>query len=194
MASDVSICSNALLMLGADPIASFTEGGKGARLASNLFPDQKRDFLRMHPWNAAMRRVRLAPEATPPAFGFKAQFLLPANCLRVIGIETGSYAPEFKVEGRRLLADATVLDLQYLEDIPADQFDANMAQAMTYRMAAAMAYAMTASASLAQSMAQEADMVIRRAKAADGQEGTTDTFMDDNYSAARFAGGGWVHG
>lgn len=191
MPSDISICSNALLMLGAAPLSSFNDGTKGAQVASNLFPDQKRDFLRMHPWNAAMRRVQLAPEASPPAFGFKAQFLLPSDCLRVIGIDTGGYAPEFKVEGRRLLTDASVLNLEYIKDIPADEFDPNMAQGLTYRMAAAMAYAVTASASLAQTMAQEADMAVRRAKAADGQEGTTDEFMDDNYRAARFPGGGW---
>ena len=61
MASPVSICSNALILLGDKPIASFTDGSKAAQVAANLYPDAKRDFLRGHPWNAAIKRATLAP-------------------------------------------------------------------------------------------------------------------------------------
>jgi hypothetical protein len=38
MASSISICSNALLALGAHPINSFDEASEHARLCSNIYP------------------------------------------------------------------------------------------------------------------------------------------------------------
>lgn len=40
MASSISICSNALLALGAHPINSFGENSEHARLCSNIYPTE----------------------------------------------------------------------------------------------------------------------------------------------------------
>ncbi len=190
MATAVSICSNALIMLGADPIASFTEGTKGARVASNLYPYLARDFLRGHPWNAAMKRVQLAP-TTAPEFGWRAAFLLPNDCLRVWEVKRGEIDIEHKVEGRRVLSDVTGIDLLYICQLPEDQWDSAMVTAMTYKMAGAMAYAITASAALADGWMSAAERKIREAKTLDGQEGTPDEVGDNPLMASRYPGGGY---
>jgi hypothetical protein len=67
MATDVSICSNALLRLGAAPINSFEEADElgsniqQVRLAGNLWPTVRKAILRAHPWNCATTRVLLSP-------------------------------------------------------------------------------------------------------------------------------------
>ena len=48
MASSISICSNALLALGAHPINSFDENTEHARLCSNIYPTVRNDLLRKH--------------------------------------------------------------------------------------------------------------------------------------------------
>src|SRR3546814_19099578 len=75
MTTEVSICSNALLRLGADPINSFDEADnfgsniERARLCANLWPNVRRQVIRSHPWNCATTRVVLSPDAAAPAFG-----------------------------------------------------------------------------------------------------------------------------
>ena len=190
MATDVSICSNALVLLGQAPIASFTEGTDAARIASNLYADMARDFLRGHPWNAAMKRVQLAP-TTAPAFGWRAAFLLPNDCLRVWEVKQGDADIEHKVEGRKVLADATGIDLIYISKLPEDQWDAAMVSAMTYKMAGAMAYPITKSTSLADGWLSMAERKVKEAKTLDGQEGTPDDFGDNPLLASRYPGGGY---
>jgi len=77
MATSVSICSNALLRLGAQTIASLSESNDRARLAANLYETVRDSTLRSHPWNCAVKRVVLAPDTDVPAFDFAAQFTLP---------------------------------------------------------------------------------------------------------------------
>ena len=56
MASSVSICSNALIALGANPISSLdtsgTDGLDRVRIAANLYPTVKAAILRSHPGTA----------------------------------------------------------------------------------------------------------------------------------------------
>lgn len=189
MATSVSICSNALLMLGQKPIASFNEGTRAAQVAANLYPDAKRAFQRAHPWNACIKRERLAPEAEAPAFGFPAKFLLPAGCLRVLSV--GESNAEFKVEGRSILADASVLDLRYIVDTDEDLWTGDMVQAFTTQMAALFAYPIAASAALGDAMAAQARAALKQAKAVDGQEDTPEEIEDSPLYASRFPGGGW---
>lgn len=190
MATAVSICSNALILLGEKPIASFTEGTRAAQVASNLYPDMALDFLRAHPWNAAMKRVQLAP-TTAPAFGWRAAFLLPNDCLRVWEVKQGDTDIDHKVEGRKVLCDVTGIDLVYISKIPEDQWDTVMVTAMTYRMAGAMAYALTKSAALADGWMTAAERKFKEAKTLDGQEGTPDDFGDNPLLASRYPGGGY---
>ena len=188
MASPVSICSNALILLGDKPIASFTDGSKAAQVAANLYPDAKRDFLRGHPWNAAIKRATLAPLADAPEHGFANQFQLPADFLRMLEVVDGQ---EFKIEGRRALANTTVLRIKYVAETPEDTWDAGMVSAMTMHMAALMALPITESATKAEAIAQTAERAVRRAKAIDGMEDTPDSIEDDPLYRSRFPGGGW---
>lgn len=191
MASEVSVCSNALLMLGAKPISSLVPGGEGnadrVQLAANLWPSVRDDLLRAHPWNCAVKRRILSPDATAPAFGFSSRFLLPEDWLRTLQVGEEGDAIDFRAEGRYLLADGTVLPLVYVfrnEDV--SSWDTSLVQVATARMAAAMAYAVTQSASLAEGMERKAEMAFKRAKAEDGQDEPPYTLGDFRQTGSRF--------
>lgn len=192
MASDVSICSNALIMLGQKPIASLTENTTGARVAANLYPDAKRKFLRAHPWNAAIKRLILAPLEAAPAFGASAQFQLPDDWLRTLSADdAGGRGLEFRQEGRRIVASTNAVYLRYVANTSEGEWEAGMVEAMTVKMAALMAYAITASASLADALTAQAERALREAKSIDGQEDTPESIDDSPLMDARFPGGGW---
>lgn len=189
MATGVSICSNALLMLGAQTINDFNEPVDRAKLASNLYETVRNDLLRDHPWNCTIKRIVLAPDSTPPAFGYDQQFELPADCLRVLEVRENGGIIDHLVEGRHILANTTVLQLKYvfLNEVE-NTWDAGLVNLLTLAMAAAMAYGVTQSAALQQSFQQQLIMAKKRARAIDGQEDPPQTLGDERLYAARFQG------
>lgn len=193
MASAIEICSNALLLLGAKPIASFDEAAGSAnldraRLCANLYPPTKLAVLRSHPWNCAITRVHLSPDSTPPAFGFQYRYLLPSDWLRTLEVGDGCQLT-FKSEGRYILCDEPVFPLVYLRDCPEGDMDATLADVMTLTMAWRLAYAITASSSEEQLRYQELQAALKVARAVDGQDDPPQTFGDFPLLAARIGGG-----
>lgn len=191
MATGVSICSNALLMLGSQTINDFNEPVARASIAANLYPTVRDDLLRTHPWNCTIKRVLLAPDATPPAFGYDNQFELPADFLRVLEVGQAGLQIDYLVEGRHILANATSVELRYVYLNPVENtWDANLVALMTLAMAAAMAYAITQSAAVRDSLKQELEMAKRVARAVDGQEDPPQTLGDERLYASRFGARG----
>lgn len=193
MTTGVSICSNALLMLGAQTINSFSDASAldRAKLCANLYPTVRNKLLRSHPWNCAVKRLVLSPDVAPPAFGYSNQFQLPTDCLRVLEVCEGGANIDYRIEGRSIQANTSVLQLRYVflnED--ENTWDETLVELMTLAMAARMAYAVTQSAALEQSRMQELQMALRSAKAVDGQEEPPETLGDFPLLQARM-GGGW---
>lgn len=188
MTSPVDICSNALVQLGAMPINSFTSGGgERAILASNVYPMVRDKILRSHPWNACIKRVMLAPDVEPPAFGFRHRFLLPGDWLRTLSVGDGYCKPDYVSEGGYILCDQSALLLRYIfrNENPAT-WDSMLINVMTQALIVAFAYPITKSTSK-----QELEMrllmdALKAAKAVDGQEDPPEQMGDLLIYSARF--------
>lgn len=194
-ASDVSICSNALLLLGAKTISSFDENNDRARLASNLFESVRDSMLRSHPWNCAVKRVSLAPDLDVPAFDFDNQFTLPGDFMRVLSVGEAGLEVPFKIESGKLLSDENPALLRYIwrNDNPAT-WDDMLVRGMELAMAATMAYGITQSAALRDSMRDELARHMKQARAVDGQDDTPETLGDSPLLNARWGGASWWRG
>lgn len=60
MLTDIEVCNKALLMLGAQTIGSFPDVSTDrGQLVSALYDQARKAVLRAHPWNCAIREVRL---------------------------------------------------------------------------------------------------------------------------------------
>lgn len=185
-ATEVSICSNALLMLGAQPINDLNEPNERARLASNLYPMVRNYVLRRHPWNCAVKRVALAPDLDAPAFDWSMQFTLPPDFMRVLSV--GEYGAEvdYKIESGKLMCEENPARLRYIwrNENPAT-WDDMLVWAMTVSMKAVMAYPITQSASLEQVVEDALKDVLKQARTVDGQDEPPETVGDSPLLAAR---------
>ena len=193
MATGVSICSNALLMLGAQTINDFNDAANidRAKLCANLYPSVRDNLLRSHPWNCAIKRAVLAPDAVAPAFGYSNSFELPADFLRVLEVGTAGNQIDYLVEGRTIQASTTVLQLRYVfRNEVENTWDSALVELATLSMASVLAYPVTQSTALAQSLKQELELALRRARAIDGQEDPPQTLGDERLLAARFGAHG----
>lgn len=195
MATAVSICSNGLLRLGADPISSFDEADltgsniERARLAANLWPTVRQSVLRSHPWNCAIARALLSPDAVAPAFGYAYRFLLPPDWLRTLQVGTDADSLiDFQPEGRYLLCDESSLPLVYVFDnVNPGSWDSLLVEAFELAMATAMAYPVTKSAAAMQGYSEMATASFKKARSTDGQDAPAQTLGDFPLFTSRFS-------
>lgn len=187
--SAVTICSNALLDVGAQTISSFEEDGDRVTIVANRWESVRDAVLRSHPWNCATKRVVLAPDVGAPEFDWKYKFSKPGDWLRTLSVGERGEEVAFKDESGKILADVAVLRLRYIwrNDVPAS-WDAMLAEAMTKAMAAAIAYPITQSAALAEGKAKEFAQFMRQVRAVDGQDEPAETFGDYRLLSARTGG------
>lgn len=186
----VSICSGALLMLGKQPIASFTENSTAATLASNLYPAERRALMRRHPWNCLIERATLAASSTAPAFYYAAAFPLPADCIRLLSVGPDDDPADYRLEAGVILSSGTSLPIRYVADRDESEWDSQLVHLMTLRMAAVMAYPITKSASLADLQLASFKDALREAKGIDGQEDPPQDLGFSSLIAARQGLGG----
>lgn len=91
MASNVDIANRALTMLGASRIINLEDNRKEAREISAVFEQVRDEELRRHNWNFAIRREQLPALSTAPPFGFRYQFRVPADFMRIV--QVGEFFP-----------------------------------------------------------------------------------------------------
>ena len=115
MASVVQICNSALNQLGAASITALTDNSKNARLCNARYETIRDAVYRSHPWNCLIKRQQLAQDTATPAYGFKFQFTLPSDCLRLLGLD--AYNSDHKVEGRKILCNESTIKISYVAQI-----------------------------------------------------------------------------
>lgn len=179
MTSSVSVCSNALVRLGDNPISSLNDPTKAARACANLYPSVRDAILRDHPWNCARKRVVLAPLLAKPAFDYPYQFQLPSDWLRTIQIGERDMPMTYTQEGRLILAYRATLPLVYVWDNQVEStWDSELVGVMTAAMAAVLAYPITQSTAMMQAQEQKLAGLMKSAKAVNGQDSEDETLGD----------------
>ena len=193
MATEVSICSNALRRLGDDPITSLTDDTERARLCNAFYIPSRDQVLRSHPWNFAITRATLAKLSDTPAYEYSYQYALPNDpyCLRVLEMEYKDYI--FKIEhyasqGRVLLTNESTAKILYIAKVTdTAQFDSMFVDVLTAKLAVDLAYPVTNSVKLQEQMQRLFQQKLSEARSVDGQEGFIDDLVSDTFTDFRKA-------
>lgn len=117
----ITICSDALLMLGAKAISSFNDGTDESSVCDRLYPDIRDSTLMMYPWSFSMKKVALARLITAPGSVWKYAYQLPGDRLgsprAVYDTAAVGATPrkEWEIQGDQVLTnlDAVYIDYQY---------------------------------------------------------------------------------
>lgn len=86
MASQVSICNQALGWLGANLITSLNDDNREAQLCKTNYPDIRDAVLEEREWTFCVRRISLSPTVIEPVYGYTNQFLLPPQVIRILNL------------------------------------------------------------------------------------------------------------
>ena len=188
MASVVDICNGSLNQLGATTILSLTEDSKNARLCNSRYTQVRDAVFRSHPWNCLQKRIELAADSTAPAWGFKYQYTLPSDCLRLLVIL--DYDSDYKVEGRKVLSNTSTMKILYVSRVTdPNEYDELLRETLSAALGADIAYGVTSSNPVAQNMYKLFQEKLRDARFVDSTEGqnvSQDLGMADAIDAGTF--------
>lgn len=150
--SKLTICNDALLMLGASEISSFTEGTDSAKICDRLYDDLKKYILSIYPWSFAKVKVQLARTTDTPVTEWKYVYALPADIIGTpkavfIAADAGT-SPQtefelYNVDQPRLLTDYESVYIDYIADINESRFPEYFIYMLRHALAADIAEPLT---------------------------------------------------
>jgi len=186
----VGICNLALGWLGAQKITSIGDASVNAELCAANWDATRDAVLEARAWTFAVKRVQVAADATPPAYGWGARFLLPTDCIRVLEAGDGTTASDIewqREEGYLVTDQASTLYVKYLARIEDTvQWTAGFVQAMAYRLAFALAMPITENAGLQSALWALYAKVLQDAGARDGMQGRSEKRPESTLTYRRF--------
>lgn len=137
----VSICSDALILLGAKPISSFNDGTDEANSCDRLYPDIRDSVLSMYPWSFAYKKVRLSRLITTPVSEWKYEYQLPGDRLgnpRALFESNESMArpvKEWEIQGDKVITNYETVYIDYPYQAPEFAMPQYFVQLLKYMMA-----------------------------------------------------------
>ena len=188
MPSSIDIASNALLLIGDNPISSFDDPGAGAQAAANLYPETKKRLLSEHPWSFALKSQRLSRLSQTPDIltGYQHAFQLPTDLIRIWSIQPHS---NYILECNLLLSNSTSLLCTYIYDVDEVNLPPHVVKSLEYLLAADFAIAVTEDEKKSALYERKATNAINKAMAIDSQNRPQISIIDSPLINARNGGG-----
>jgi hypothetical protein len=81
MTTNVSIASQALLLLRANTISSFADDSNEAEIINVMYSGFVANLLGMYPWTFATKKRQLNQDSTPPIAEYSYSHIIPSECL-----------------------------------------------------------------------------------------------------------------
>ena len=130
--TSLSICSDALLMLGASPISSFTEGTDEANVCNSLYPDIKIKTLASYPWSFSFKKVQLARLITTPT---TADMIGTPRKVFISSTQGAVPQREYRLSGGKLLTNYETVYVDYQFAVEEYEMPHYFVQNMKYQLA-----------------------------------------------------------
>lgn len=139
--SKLTICNDALLMLGAAPVSSFSDGSDSAQIADRLYNDIKILVLTLYPWSFSFKKVQLARTLNTPVSEWRYEYQLPGDM--IIGpralFNSPSYGArpvtQWEVFEDKVLTNYDACYADYQFDTPEDRLPSYFVQILKYYLA-----------------------------------------------------------
>jgi len=180
--SKIKLVSNALILLGDEPISSFDNPGAGATAGENLYESSYLAILSSKRWNFATKKKKLSRLTASPENEYKYQFQLPTDLIMLI---TTYPVSTYRILGDKLYSDYKDIEIDYIWKIKEDQFPAYFIKAFEYYLAKQLCISVTEDYKKLELMQKGYEMELRRASYADSQSQPSVPIQDDPYIRVR---------
>ena len=170
------LCSQALVALGAMPIASFEEGSAESTVAGTRYSSVRDGLLSSNPWSFARGQLTLAKLAGSPTADFRYAYQLPSDFLRALSVGSAAARSgrgvEYRISEKRLSTDTNGVVLTYLFRPDETVFPAYFAEVLIAKLAAEFSLPLTENTARTEALARLAEAAVQRARTIDAQQQT----------------------
>jgi len=144
MPTNIEIASNALILIGDNPISAFTEEGVGATAAANLYDQTYQSVLSEHPWTFALKEqlLNLLSQTPDDLTNYDKAYQLPVDLIRLWAIFPYS---DYTIVGDKLYSNQSELLARYTFKQEETLLPAHFVKALEYKLAAEFAQLVTES-------------------------------------------------
>ena len=190
MPTDVDIASNALLLIGDEPISSLTTGtGAGFEVAAAIYPETYKQVLSEHPWSFALKEQVLSQLTQTPddRTGYTYAYQIPTDLIRLWAIfEHGNYV----IIGDLLYSNSNSLMARYVYKVSETALPPYFVVPLQYKLASDFANSITESTSKAEYYEAKYRVAISQARSIDSQGRPQEPIVDSPFVDVRFSGRG----
>ena len=174
--SAIDIVSRALVLIGAEPITSFTENTTEALVANNMYEDAVRTSLSTARWRFATQQATLAQLASDPTGRFNAAHQLPADLLVLHAITVNDNLLNYTVYGDKVFSDQSTQDslvADFTFRAKENTFPSYFSLAVEYALASILATSIARDDGLMVRIEQKAQQLLAKARNLDSQQQTS---------------------
>jgi|TARA_Y100000296_G_scaffold13855_1_gene16216 hypothetical protein len=183
--TSIDICARALVMIGAQPISSFSDGSTEALVASNIYDDVCEASLTRHRWRFATTQKTLSLLADSPTGRYDYGYQMPTDpaVLQIISITVNDYVIPYSRYKDYIYVNSygssSSLVMDYIYKVGEGYFPPHFKLALEYELAAVFAGSVARDSAMIRQFKELAERQFLVAKNIDSQE-TTTKVLDTN--------------
>lgn len=176
----ITLCSKALVKIGAKSITSFLEETAEAEVANQLYEPCLQYLLASYPWRFALTQKTLARLGEKPVSDYQYAYQLPNDCVRVLsaGQDVKSSGLNYKIVGQKLYTNAEHVVLNYIRRPEENTFPAFFIDAFVEKLASEFCLPLTESTTRTDYVRKMAEEAITTARLVDSQQNVNLSFQD----------------
>jgi len=184
----IKICSRASMLIGGDPIQSFTDGTTESDLADAVYEDIVRAALTSSRWRFATKQFQLNRLADVPIGRWDSAYQLPSDSLMINSVTVQDLPIEFdtyedKIYNNAVAADEVIAD--YIYRASESSWAPYFTLGVEFSVASVFALSLARDASLSAAMDQQAQIQLIKARRLDSQAQTTRKLKTTRFIAQR---------
>jgi len=190
MASSIDIASNALILIGDEPINSFTEPGAGATAAANLYQTTYEDVLAEHPWTFATKWQKLNQLAAEPdpLINYKYGYQVPTDSIAIWEIKPHS---DYIIVNNILYSNQNELLARYIYAPNETSLPPYFVKALEYKLASEFAISVTEDDKKNALYEKKYFQSLAKARSRDSQSKPQQPIIDSPFIDVRRSGSGF---
>lgn len=192
--TDIEVAQRAMVLVGLEPLSSFTDETDEALVANTVYEDLVEDCLSQHNWNFATGQKVVSRLSDTPVDIWDAAYALPTSppVLQVLTVTIDDTPQNYDIYERYIYINAAENDtvvLNYIHRVETQYWPPTFTLWVVYRLAGMLSLSVTRKADISQSYVRLAEEQFRRAKARDSQQVTTAALRLSRFHRARLGNG-----
>ena len=164
------------MLIGGNPISSFTDGSSEATVAGAMYEDIARAALTNCRWRFSTNQAELNRLSDPPTGRFDSAYQLPSDLMLLNAVTVNDFNIKYDTYGSKIYCDAGANDTlvaDYIFRADESNWPPYFVVAVEYTMAAVLAVSVARDAQLAKLMEEKATIQMMQARRLHSQSQTT---------------------